>query len=395
MYADPRLFSPRFGLAWKPRPNGSTVVRAGYGLFYNGSIYAQFPALLAQQPPFANTATLLNTGGCPDFVIATAFTCPAEGLANTYAVDEHYKVGYAQTWNVSIQQNLPKSFIMNLEYLGTKGTHLDTQIQPYLAMAGTVRADTGAANVASFIYDESDGDSIYNALQVRLIRRLAHGVSLNALYTYSKSIDDASTIGGGTAVVAQNPFDLAAERGLSSFDQRHTLTLNYVLTSPVGGATGLLHEYRWLERGLRDWTLSGGVTYGSGFPLTARVLGNQSDATGNGAVGSARAEATGEPVENGAGFFNTAAFTLPPPGQYGDAGRNTIPGPASLVFNLSLGRFVSFGERRRLEVRADATNFTNSVNYTSYGTVVNAPNYGTATAVGAMRTLTLTTRFRF
>ncbi len=386
IHADPHLFSPRFGLAWKPRPNGSTVVRAGYGLFYNGSIYAQFPALLAAQPPFAKTATLLITGDCPYFVIATAFTCPAGGLANTYAVDQHYKVGYAQTWNASIQQNLPKSFVMNLEYLGTRGAHLDTQIQPYPA---------SASGVASFIYDESAGDSIYNALQIRLIRRMAHGVSLNALYTFSKSIDDASTIGGGTPVVAQNPFDLAAERGLSSFDQRHTLNLNYVLTSPVGGATGMLHEYRWLERALRDWTLGGAVTYGSGFPLTARVLGVQSDVTGNGAVGSARAEATGQPVETGSGFFNTAAFTLPPAGQYGNAGRNTIPGPSTLVFNLSLGRFVSFGERRRLEVRADATNFTNSVNYTSYGTVVNAPNYGTATAVGSMRALTLTTRFRF
>jgi hypothetical protein len=253
----------------------------------------------------------------------------------------------------------------------------------------------GATDLASFIYDESDGDSSYEALQVRLIRRFARGISMNALYTFSKAIDDASTIGGGTAVVAENPFDIAAERGLSSFDQRHALTVSYVLTSPVGGATGMLHEYKWLERGLRDWTLSGSATYGSGTPLTARVLGNQSDITGNGAVGSDRAEATGQPVENGTGFFNTAAFALPPAGELGNAGRNTIPGPSSLVFSLSLGRFVSFGERRRLEVRADATNFTNSVNYTSYGTIVNATNYGVATAVGSMRALTLTTRFRF
>ncbi len=111
--------------------------------------------------------------------------------------------------------------------------------------------EAGGGRVASFIYDESDGNSIYHALQTRLVRRFAKGVSMNALYTFSKSIDDASTIGGGTAVVAQNPFDLSAERGLSSFDQRHTLNLSYILASPVGGPSAPLHSFPWAERAFK------------------------------------------------------------------------------------------------------------------------------------------------
>jgi len=385
------LFSPRAGLAWKPWNQRSTLVRLGYGIYYNGSIYAQFASPLAAQPPFITNLSLLNstTNPLPVETILTA-AAPTE-VTNTYAVDPNYKPGYAQTWNVSVQQNLPKSFILDLEYLGTKGTRLDTEIQPYRTLI-----DAGGGRVASFVYDESDGNSIYHALQTRLIRRFARGMSLNALYTFSKSIDDASTIGGGAAVVAQNPYDLSAERGLSSFDQRHTLNLSYVLQSPAGGPAELLHSHPWAERALRDWQVSGSVTFTSGLPRTATILGNQADIIGNGEVGSSRAEATGLPIEApGYPYFNPLAFTTPPPGVLGDAGRNTIPGPDQWVLNLSLARSIDLGERRRLEFRVDSRNFTNSVFYTNYGTVVNALNYGLPTAAGAMRTMTMTMRFRF
>ena len=385
------LFSPRAGLAWKPWSERSTLVRLGYGIYYNGSIYAQFPAQLAAQPPFITNLSLLNstTTPLPIESILTAAT-PAQ-VTNTYAVDPNYRPGYAQTWNVSVQQNLAKSLIASVEYLGTRGTRLDTEIQPFRMLPAA-----GGGRVASFVYDESAGNSIFHALQTRLIRRFARGMSLNAVYTFSKSIDDASTIGGGMAVVAQNPYDLSAERGLSSFDQRHTLNLSYVLQSPVGGPMELLHSHPWAERALRDWQVSGSVTFTSGLPLTATILGNQADILGNGEVGSSRAEATGLPIEApGYPYFNPLAFTTPPPGVLGDAGRNTIPGPDQWVLNLSLARSIDLGERRRLEFRIDTRNFTNSVFYTNYGTVVNALNYGLPTAATAMRTMTMTMRFRF
>jgi hypothetical protein len=113
-------------------------------------------------------------------------------------------------------------------------------------------------------------------------------------------------------------------------------------------------------------------------------------------VGSGRAEATGSPISSDSGFFNLGAFALPPTDQYGNAGRNTIPGPASLAINASFGRSFQFGDtRRRLEFRAEATNLLNNVNYTGVNTVVNATTYGVATGASTMRQLVAVVRFRF
>ena len=96
------------------------------------------------------------------------------------------------------------------------------------------------------------------------------------------------------------------------------------------------------------------------------------------------------------GFFNPAAFIVPPAGQFGNAGRNTIPGPSLVSVNAAFGRSFQFGDtRRRLEFRAEANNILNQVNYTNFGTVVNAVNYGLPTAASAMRTLDIVMRFRF
>ncbi len=133
----------------------------------------------------------------------------------------------------------------------------------------------------------------------------------------------------------------------------------------------------------------------TGTPLTARVLGNRSDSGGTGVVGSGRADASGLPI-GGEPFFNLAAFAIPPIGRYGNAGRNTIPGPAFLGANLSFGRsFKLKGESRRMDVRVESNNFPNHASYTGLNAVVNSLNYGLPTAVSAMRTVNGTIRFRF
>ena len=394
---DKKNFSPRIGLAWRPFPKHELLIRAGYGIYYNGSIYGQLAARLAAQPPFASTAALVTSVDQPLTLENGFAVAPSQTITNTFAVDRNYRDGYAQTWNFAIQQTLPHSFVAELGYLGTKGTRLDVQGVPNRVAPGSplTAQQRQIADALGFTFESSDGSSIYHAAQARLQRRFAKGIALNALYTFSKSIDNASTIGGGTAVVAQNERDLSAERGLSSFDRRHTLSLNYILTSPVSESSGLLRGSRRAIRLLKDWTLSGGVTAQSGLPFTARVLGNLGDTAGTGVVGSGRANATGAPVDAGAGFFNPAAFALPPFGQFGDAGRNTIPGPGQLSLRLSFGRSFSIDERRKLEIRADSQNFTNHVSYTAVATVVNASNYGLATAAQPMRTITLTARLRF
>jgi len=395
---DNNNLAPRAGLAWRPWPRRSSLVRASYGIFYNGAIYGQFPQRLASQPPFANTATL-NTSETRVLTLRNGFaTAPSQTITNTYAVDRHYRVGYAQTWSLSVQHSLSRTLIAELGYLGTKGTRLDIQRLPNRAPPGsplTAEQRRRIGNAVGFTWDSSEGNSIYHAAQVRLMRRFTRGVSANLLYVFGKSIDNASTLGGGAAVVAQNDKDLRAERGRSSFDQRHSLTLFYVLNSPAGAGRGVLAGSGWLAKLLQQWSLSGGLTATSGTPLTARVLGNLADTGGTGAIGSGRADATGLPIHSGSGFFNLAAFTVPRPGTFGNAGRNTIDGPTRVSLNLSLARVFHLKERRQIEFRVDSQNFTNHVSYTNLGTVVNAADYGLATATAPMRRVTAQLRVRF
>jgi len=385
-------FAPRGGLAWKPSSKHSTVVRVGYGIYYNPTALNRLATELSEQPPFAETQTLTTSTANPLTIQNGLATAPTNAsILNTYAVQKDYKIGYAQSWNVSVQQNLSRSFFIELSYLGTKGTDLDTETVPNRAALGssplTSQQILPIGNAEQFIYDSSWGNSIYHAGQARLMRRFARNMSFNIIYTFSKSIDDSSTFGGVGNVVAQNAFDLSAERGLSSFDRRHVLNLNYVLSTPT--------QSSWWKR---NWTLSGSALLESGTPLTARILGNQSNAAGTGVVGSGRAEATGLPVMDGGAYFNLDAFTAPPPGELGDAGRNTIPGPWSWALNTAFGRYFTLGgegSRKRIELRLETNNTLNHVNITNVNTVVGSALYGLPTTAGAMRTADINIRFRF
>jgi hypothetical protein len=141
--------------------------------------------------------------------------------------------------------------------------------------------------------------------------------------------------------------------------------------------------------------VSNTISYRSGSPLTATVLGTHADVAGTGITGTIRADATGLPVRAGDGFFNLAAFDVPAPGEFGNAGRGTIPGPNMFLMNGSVSRTISMGERRAVEFRLDANNVLNHVNVMRFGTVVNASNYGLAAGAGAMRSLNANVRFRF
>jgi len=385
-------WAPRGGLAWKPSSKHSTLVRLGYGIYYNPTALNRLATELSEQPPFATTQRLTTSIANPLTLENGLATAPTNAtVLNSYAVQENYKIGYAQSWNVSVQQNLSRSFFIELSYLGTKGTDLDTETVPNRAAIGssplTSQDSLPIANAQQFIYDSSWGNSIYHAGQARLMRRFARNMSFNIIYTFSKSIDDSSTFGGVGNVVAQNAFDLSAERGLSSFNRTHVLNLNYVLSTPT--------QASWWKR---NWTLSGSALLESGTPLTAQILGNQANAAGTGVVGSGRAQATGLPVEDGSGYFNLAAFTYPVSGELGDAGRNTIPGPWSWALNTAFGRYFTLGgegSRKRIELRLETTNTLNHVNITNVNTVFGSTLYGLPTAAGAMRTADINIRFRF
>jgi len=396
--SDPHLFSPRLGIAFRPWTQHSFVVRSGYGVFYNGSIYPQLVRNLVDQPPFATASTLI-TSPTQELTLENGFpTAVAKTSNNTYAVDPHYRVPYGQTWNFTLEDQIFRNIILTVGYVGTKGTKLDLLLAPNEALTGQA-----ALQGLQFRYETDGAASIYNALQVNLRRQFHNGFSLTGNYIYSKSIDNAASVGGSGNSVAQDLYNLAAERGLSTFDVRHKLLVNWDYEFPFGG------RRRWLNRGgalakvVGDWQISGYGQIQSGIPYNASLQGNQSNNAGGGAFFSERPDATGEPVSlpgsdrSTLRYFNTAAFTLPPSGEFGNAGRNTITGPGMINFNTSLDRFIDLNREkgRRLDFRISANNLFNTPNYGGLGTVVNAVNFGRVTSVKSMRTMDFSLRLRF
>jgi hypothetical protein len=414
---DRNNFAPRMGFAWKP--SAKTVVRGGYGINYNTGAYQSIAQQLAFQPPFSTTATNIQT--VPgELTLQSGFPAPT-GIANDYAVNPNYRLGYVQIRNLDIQQQIRPTLLLNIDYTGTKGTDLDILEAPNRTAIG-IRIP----GVDAFTYENSVADSEANAGSVRLRKRLSRGFSIGGIYTFSKSLDDASSIGagatsgantpglgaGGTgtagggasssagaANVAQNPFNLSGERGLSSFNQTHKFTADYLFELPFG------HDKRWLTANtpwraiLGDWQWSGDWTIASGLPFTPRLLNDVDDVNG-GTNGTLRpnlvaGQSVSLPSPSIAEWFNTAAFIEPPTGTYGDARRNSIIGPGSKMFDMAFTKIVPLKESRVLEFRAQATNIFNIPNYSSIDTTVNSPTFGRVTVVGAMRQFTITSRFRF
>jgi outer membrane receptor protein involved in Fe transport len=391
-------FAPRIGIAWKPLK--LTVVRAGYGINYNLAQYAAMIQNFAFQPPFALAATnVASSAG--QLTLQNAFPAIVPGtVTNNFAVDPNYRLGYVQIWNVNIQRELPHAIILNAGYNGAKGTDLDIQ-----------RAiDT--AGVQPFIYESSDGNSILHAGTISVRKRMGRGLGISGTYVYSKSIDDASSIGGGGSVVVQNPFDLPAERGLSSFDQRHKFNGSWMYDVPFGD------NHRFLQAGKLShiaggWQWGGSFTLGSGLYFTPRVAGDRTDIA-RGVSGSLRAnlvpgQSIGVANPSAERWFNTSAFCVPETiassptpvcvnpldSQFGDASRNIIEGPGQFTMNMSISKTIQFRDIRALELRISANNVFNIVEYTSIGTVLNSPTFGQVTSAGTMRRVTLLARYRF
>jgi hypothetical protein len=382
--------APRVGMAWRPQPG--TVIRTGYGINYNASVYQTIAQQLAAQPPFAVTNTVLASRSDP-VPLETALLQVAPGVAvNSYAVDPNYRLGFVQIWNVDLQRDLTRTLTIGIGYTGSKGADLDIVRAPNRGPDGLRIPD-----VAPFLFESSQGDSILNALTLRIRKRLTGGFAAGASYTLSRSIDDASSIGGSGVVVAQNDQDLAAERGLSSFDQRHRFNGDITLELPFGA------NRRWLQTGvpaalLGGWQLNGTVQLASGTPFTARVLGDVADVA-RGTNGTLRANDTGAPIDiadpTTTLFFNTAAFAIPAPGTFGNAGRNTIIGPGTEVVNLGVTRSITLAGTRVLSLQALASNLFNTVQFATIDTIVNSPTFGQVTSVRPMRRIQLLARFRF
>ncbi len=413
IHSDAHNFSPRVGIAYRPWVQHHLVLRSGYGVFYDGSIYSRMVANMVNEPPFSTASTLtanpaqVLTLDNPQDELTQQGLVPvpsANTLTNTYAADPHYRRPYAQSWNFMVEDEIFRNVILSVAYIGTKGTKLDLLLAPNPLITGPTGAETTLIpGVQQFLYETSGAASSYNGLQINLRRQFHGGFSMWGYYTWSKSIDDAANIGGSGHNVPQNSFDLEAERALSNFDVPQKLVVNDTYEFPFGEERHFLNRGGPAAKIIGNWQISGVTTIQSGEPMTAQVAGNQSNNNGSGIFASERADATGLPValprdeRTTTDWFNTAAFSLPASGQLGTAGRNTILGPGTVNFNMSLGRFFTFSREKNLRARfsINANNIFNHPNYSNVANTVNSENFGWVTGVGAMRSLSLALRFNF
>jgi hypothetical protein len=383
---------PRIGFAWHPILASSMVVRGGYGIYYDTSVYTQMAAQMAQQSPLSKSLSVQDTPA-NRLSLANGLNAPPANTPNTFAADPHFQVGYTQNWQLSMQQDLPGSLVMTATYLGIKGTRARQQFLPNTYPNGVL--SPCLACPTGFAFLASNGNSTRESGQLQLRRRLHNGVTATLQYTFAKAIDNAA-LGGrgqGTPVIAQNWLDLSGERGLSNFDQRHLLSLmgQYSTGTGIGGGTLMSG---WRGALFKDWTVTTNVTAGSGFPLTPVYL---AAVRGTGVTGSIRPDYTGAPLYDAPPglFLNPAAVAAPVPGQWGNAGRHSIIGPQHFTVNASLMRTFRIRDRVNADLRFDSTNALNHVTYPSWNTTVTSSQFGAPMAANAMRTMQVTTRLRF
>ena len=428
---DKRGFEPRVGLSWRPIPASTIVVRAGYGIYDDTSVYQTSVLQLAQQAPLSKSLSVENSAVCP-LTLANGFEPCSSITANTFAVDPNFRVGYAQTWQLSIQRDLPGALQMTAAYLGIKGTRGVQQFLPNTYPIGAVNPCPSCP--AGFVYQASGGDSTRQAGQIQMRRRLRSGFTASLLYTYSKSIDDDAMLGGQghvlassqtaapsggqgqssgqgsgqggtgttattsqsaatTSAIAQNWLNLHAERSLSSFDQRHLLNLQAQYTSGEGLGGGTLMS-GWPGRLLKEWTVVGTAVVGSGLPETPVYL---AAVPGTGITGPIRPDPTGAAISasSGSQHLNPAAYSAPLPGQWGTAGRNSITGPNQFSLDSSVARTFRPSARFYFDLKVSATNMLNHPVFTGWNTTVNSTQFGLPLAPNPMRSLETQLRLRF
>jgi hypothetical protein len=401
-------FAPRVGLALRlPK---QTVLRAGFGMNYTVGEYGTFATMMAHQPPFANeqtnevTLNATDNGAPPCIQAGSCFTLaegfPAPDATGNYALDPHYPMPYVQVWNMDVQKTLPWGVVLNVGYNGSKGNHLDTRSAPRATPSSPGTDPTSLV----FTYDQAEAFSKLSAGTVRVNKRLSGGIALGANYQYSHSIDDAGSVGGTSARVAQNWQDLNAEEGNSSFDIRHQVSGTYLYELPFG------KDKRWVTSGtgshiLEGFSVSGSFNFATGEPLTPTYLASTANVA-CGTTGSGRPDRVpGASFTAGGGtlkeWFNPGAFTTPasvngyPCAAFGNASRDSIAGPGTVTNNMSLSKTVQMGDTRSMEIRATASNVFNTVQYSGVGTSLGLPTFGEVTSVGQMRAFQFYARFRF
>jgi hypothetical protein len=398
-------FEPRVGIAWRPIPASTLVVRVSYGVWDDTSVYLSAAESMAQQAPLSTSLNVANSSTCP-LTLADGFPTGCAGTtADSFAIDPNLRVGYAQIWQLSAQRDLPGALVMTVTYQGVKGTHGMQEFLPNTYPIGAVNPCPSCPS--GFVYRTSGGNSTREAGMVQLRRRLRSGFTAMLDYTFAKALDDDAQVGAqgyvsatsaagqpsGSASIAQNWRDLRAERGLSTFDQRHLVTAEMQYTTGMGLGGGTLLG-GWRRRMLNEWTVMSRISAGTGLPETPIYMAT---VPGTGITGTIRPDLTGASIYAAPRGYhlNCAAFSAPAAGEWGTARRDSITGPEQFSLDAVLLRSFRLRNPFNLDVRIDAMNALNHISFTSWNTMTNSATFGLAEGANSMRSLQITGRLRF
>lgn len=377
--SDKTLFGPRLGFSYDVTGRGKTVVRGGYGIFYQPAFTEMYNGMVDSAPfspqialnnvnfatPYANTPNPFPANFGPLNPPPSAqFQTPVVNVSFA----NNWKPAQVQSWNLTLEHQLSSSWLLRTAYVASKGTFLpyNLQLNPSQYVVGATTATTNnrrplyGNGFASMIQDQSEGNSNFNSLQVTVEKRFASNFSGLASFTRSKSIDENSgseDVGDGASII--NPYNARAYRALSDFDVPNRFVMSFVYQMPK-----LANRSALVRTALGGWQASGIWTWESGFPF-AVTSGQDRSLTGNGLD---LANLTGNPYlspDRARGalineYFNTTAFALATLGTFGNEGRNIIFGPGTFNLDCGVMKFFQFGERFRLQFRAEAYNVTNT-----------------------------------
>jgi len=371
---------PRLGLAYSL--NKKTVVRGGYGINYFWGTNSNENK--GTNPPFVNSVNIQNPRLSNPLGGAGALFPP-----NVNSLDVFPKQPSAQSWSLTIQRELATNLILEVGYVGTRGTHLPRTIQlnqadPTRAVNANLRRPFLGYGTIS--YNENSAVAKYHGLEVSLARRVSRGLFFEASYTWSKSLGH----------VEGNPLDSRnkdLDFGLTDLDRAHMFTFNYVYDLPFfkgqGGAA---------EKIFGGWQVSGITTFQSGTPFTVTQSGDV--ANFGGGTGAQRPDLIGDPNE-GRGqsldrYFNTAAFRrVTQSGRIGASPVNVVRGPGINNFDASLFKNLRLREGLRLQFGVEAYNVFNHPQFEGVDGGIDSANFGRVTSARDPRVLQLRAKLSF
>ena len=372
--------APRAGFSWALDPEARHVLRGGYGIFYNQGALATSEGLYFN-PPYFNLSVNIASATLTNPFPANPGFFPQSATA--YQRD--LETPWMEHWNVGLQRQLGRRRMFEISYVGSRGHNLISARdanQPAPSMRQpNLRPNPLFADVTLI---ESRGSSRFNSMQLKLQQRTDAGLSMLFAYTYGKSRDNASGFftSAGDPNFPQDSANPDAEEGRSSFDVRHRLSLGFSAMLPFSGNV-------WLN----DWQVHGVATLNSGRPFTVALHPDidQSN-TGRSNLGfgnNDRPNVAGDgslPADDRTEdrWFDTAAFSMPAFGTFGNARRNSVEGPGYRNINVGITKLLAVRDAR-LQLRLEIFNALNRANFDLPDAFLGSPTFGRILSAGAPR----------